>query len=179
LPFVLSSIPAAFAGGMLPVPRELFSLLLGVALLLSAGRLLLFRAEHAVLRRIEGRGMWLRALPIGATLGFLAGMIGIGGGVFLSPLLLLLRWADARQTAAISAAFIVLNSMSGMAGQLLQRSFDPLPVLPLAAAVGLGGWLGSRAGAFVLHPKTVRFVLAAVLLLAGGKLIGRLILGAA
>lgn len=179
LPFVLSSIPAAFLGGLLPVPQTLFALLLGAALLLAAWRLLFFRMEARTLRQIDGRRLWQRALPLGALLGFLAGMIGIGGGVFLSPLLLLLRWADVRQTAAISAAFIVLNSLSGMAGQLLQRSVDPVPVLLLAAVVGAGGWFGSRAGAFSLRPNTVRLVLAAVLLLAGGKLIGRMLMGLA
>lgn len=172
LPFVVASIPAAFAGGMIDVPRPLFSALLGAALLFSAWRLLFLRVSGEHIRELHGRALWLRALPLGAALGFLAGMTGIGGGVFLSPLLLLLRWADIRHTAALSAAFIVLNSLSGLSGHLMRVSVDPLDVLPLMAVVGLGGYFGSRAGAVTFKPRTVRFILAVVLMLAGGKLIG-------
>jgi uncharacterized protein len=173
LPFVVASIPAAFIGGLIQLPREAFYIILGAALLLSSWRLLYFKKKDSGSINLSPKKLWLLGLPIGASLGFLAGMIGIGGGVFLSPLLLLLHWADAKKTAAISAAFIVLNSISGLAGQLSRISFNPIDVLPLAIVVGLGGYVGARTGAVNLKPKTVRFVLAVVLVMAGTKLIAK------
>jgi len=177
VPFAVTSIPAAFLGGLLDVPRDFFSMILGIALLLSAWRLLFFRTGDRASKELHGLALWLRALPIGAVLGFLAGMIGIGGGVFLSPLLLLLRWADVKRTAAVSAVFIVLNSISGLTGHLQHVSFSVLTILPLAAVVGFGGYFGSRAGAWTLKPRTIRVILGVVLVLAGTKLITKMLMG--
>ncbi|MAT39650.1 MAG: hypothetical protein CL946_08595 [Ectothiorhodospiraceae bacterium] len=171
IPFSIASIPAAFIGGVIEVPREVFYMILGAALLFSAWRLLLYRQRDSELRSLPRRLLWVYGLPIGAGLGLLAGMIGIGGGVFLSPLLLLLRWADAKKTAATSAAFIVLNSVSGLTGQLLHTRFNPLLIVPLIVAVAAGGYVGARMGAIHLQPRTIRFVLGVVLVMAGTKLV--------
>ncbi len=170
-PFALTSIPAAFVGGMLQVHEAVFSLVLGIALLLSALRLSVMREVRATVRSDVPRLVWGFGLPLGAVLGLLSGMIGIGGGVFLSPLLLFLRWADAKRTAAISSAFIVLNSLSGLAGQLTKTSIDLGAAVPLLLAVGAGGYLGARTGAAKLTPRVLQSVLAGVLLLAGAKLV--------
>lgn len=176
LPFACASIPAAFLGGMIDVPRELFYAILGVALLLSAWRLLLYRKSSIQPRYVSREKLWIYGAPIGGVLGLLAGIIGIGGGVFLSPLLLFLRWADAKKTAAVSAAFIVLNSLGGLAGQIAKTGYHPLDTFPLAIAVAAGGFIGSRTGAFSMQPRTIRFVLAIVLVMAGTKLVGKSLL---
>ncbi len=119
------------------------------------------------------RGMIERGEPIigaGAGIGFLSGVTGTGGGIFLGPLLLFLGWADARQTAGVSAAFILLNSIAGLAGHLASMRHLPpaLPVWMLAA--GVGGVLGARLGSRKLAPATLRRVLAIVLSIAAVRL---------
>lgn len=101
----------------------------------------------------------------------LAGMTGIGGGVFLSPLLLLLRWTDVRETAAVSSAFIVLNSTSGLLAAVGSHGLEWQLLVPALFAVLAGAFFGARAGARWFRPSTVRWMLALVLLLAGGKLL--------
>ncbi|HEX9656890.1 MAG TPA: sulfite exporter TauE/SafE family protein [Bacteroidota bacterium] len=170
-PFVVSSLPAAFLGGFIAVSPEVFSVLLGVALLLAAGRIFLWNnpLEAGTLHNTPLRA----SIPIGGVLGFVSGMIGIGGGVFLSPILLLFRWADVKRTAAISSAFIVLNSMSGLAGHLSRSSFDVPGAVPLIVAAVTGAFLGSRIGAFKLSARILQGVLGLVLVMAGAKLIGK------
>jgi uncharacterized membrane protein YfcA len=98
-------------------------------------------------------------------------MVGIGGGVFLSPVILLLGWADIKGTAAVSSAFIVLNSVSGLLGHITRGATIESPILILVAAVVFGGFLGSRLGAQRLSPKYLQLALGLVLVVAGGKLI--------
>jgi uncharacterized membrane protein YfcA len=170
LPFVLTSVPCAYLGGLLAVPESTVRPILGVALLLAAGRLLL--PSDGVLRTepvLEHQRTWLAPL-IGALLGFVSGMIGIGGGVFLSPILLFLGWADLKTTAATSAAFIVLNSISGLLGHAARGPLPWIPVAVLALAVGAGGLAGSLLGAQRFRTRHLRLALAAVLVLAGAKL---------
>ncbi len=170
-PFVASSLPAAFLGGFTAISPEVFSVLLGAALLLAAGRIFFWNTppKAGTLRNVPLRA----SIPIGGALGFVSGMIGIGGGVFLSPILLLFRWADVKRTAAISSAFIVLNSISGLAGHLSRSSFDMAGALPLVVAAVGGGFLGSRMGAFKLSARILQGVLGVVLVMAGAKLIGK------
>jgi uncharacterized protein len=110
-------------------------------------------------------------LPVGFALGFLAGLIGIGGGIFLSPLLLFMGWADAKKTAAISAAFILLNSLSGLTAHILKGTAEWTLLGTLAVAVLLGAGAGSYIGAFRLAPVTVQRLLGFVLIVAGFKLL--------
>jgi hypothetical protein len=169
-PFVISSVPSAFAGGLIQISQQLFSFLLGIALFLAAIRLLFLSEIKGGALALHPRRIWTWGVPIGGALGFLSGMIGIGGGVFLSPLLLLMRWTDAKRTAAISSGFIVLNSLSGISGHLTRTSVDWASTVPLAAATFVGGFLGSRTGALRVRPRTLQLVLAIVLMAAGTKL---------
>lgn len=114
---------------------------------------------------------WVIAAPIGLVLGFLSGMVGNGGGVFLSPVILLLGWAEMKGTAAVSSAFIVLNSMSGLLGHVARGTDITLPVVIIVAPVVLGGFLGSRLGAQRLSGKHLQVAPGLVLVVAGGKLI--------
>lgn len=171
LPFVIASVPAAFVGGLLHVEEAYLRLFLGVFLILAAARIFIIRGSTAPVTTVDRSVLWMVGLGSGSVLGLLSGMIGIGGGVFLSPLLLLLRWTDPKQTAAIASAFIVVNSCSGLAGHLTRGNLVPGPWLLLVTAVIIGGWLGSFAGAKRLTVPHLQTVMSVVLLLAGLKLV--------
>ncbi len=180
LPFVIGSIPAAFVGGLIRLPQQTFSLLLGLCLFWAAFRLAFIaeiKVEVTAQREAvdQRRKHWAWGVPLGGALGLLSGLVGIGGGIFLSPLLLLLRWADAKRTAAVSSAFIVLNSLSGLAAHFSRSNMKILDALPLALVVLVGGFVGSSTGALRLRPRTLQIVLAIVLVLAGVKLVGKIL----
>lgn len=171
VPFIVTSVPFSYLGGLVAVDEAFVAPLLGTALLFAGIRLLVpapAGVRNAPLLSAHRR--WISGV-IGALLGLLAGMVGIGGGVFLGPLLLFLGWADMKTTAATCAAFIVLNSVGGLLGHL---SRGPLPWMPLAVLGGVvaaGAFAGSRLGASKLPPAKLRVPLAAVLLTAAVKLI--------
>jgi uncharacterized membrane protein YfcA len=167
-PFALGSIPFAFVGGVLKLPVGPYKVLVGAVLLLSAARLLFTAHRSATGERAPPIAL---AIPLGAVLGFVSGITGIGGGIFLSPILLLLGWASPRETAAVSAVFIVANSGAGLAGHLASLEAVPTSVLLWAPAVAAGGILGSSLGSRRLPDVSIRRLLAIVLLLAGAKLI--------
>lgn len=175
LPFIVLSIPAAFLAGRIALPQHWFSLLLGGALLLSALRIIFFDAPQQEIHPPAKRTLWSVGLVLGAALGSLAGLTGIGGGVFLSPVLLLAGWADLKRTAATASAFIIVNSLSGLAGNLTRTSLDLTSVLPLAATVVVGGVLGSYLGAARLSARKLQLALAIVLLIASAKLLARVV----
>jgi uncharacterized protein len=166
-PFALLSVPAAFVGGYLHLPAAIFNPLLGAVLLFSAVRLLS--------RRSDPPEVTVPALPtalsVGAGIGLLSGLTGTGGGIFLTPLLLFRRWAHTRPAAAISALFILLNSIAGLVGYF--SSGQPIPSFAwtLAVAAVAGGTLGSHLGSQRFPVRTVSLLLAAVLVIAGSKLI--------
>jgi uncharacterized protein len=170
-PFIFASIPAAYLGGMISLSQQAFSGILGATLLIAGLRFILF--TKPILGRPPAKPGWVYAigLPVGLTLGFVAGLIGIGGGIFLSPLLLLMGWADAKQTAAVSAAFIILNSLSGLAAHVLYGTIHPGLAVPLGFTVLVGGQLGSWWGAWKVPPKVLQQVLGGVLLIASLKMI--------
>ncbi len=171
LPLVLASMPAAFAGGRVVLPREDYLLLLGLLLLLAAG-LMLRRARPVRAVAAGGWAAGAMATGIGAAVGFVSGVVGIGGGIFLSPILFLGRWAGARQIAATTSLFIALNSVAGLAGQL---SVGILIDLRLAAvlllAVVAGGQLGTRLTLHRFTPATIQKVAALLILLVGTRLV--------
>ena len=188
LPFVVTSIPASYLGGMVKVSDITFQLILGVALLAVAWRLVLRTGTGD---RIPGSGkltldnvprtsdpdtrnLWAIGIPVGLVLGFVSGMIGIGGGVFLSPILLFLGITNIKGSAAMASTFIVLNSLAGLAGHLgtLSTIYNPNPVTPLAfiSAGLIGALVGSRWGATRKQPRTLQLVLASVLAFASVKL---------
>jgi uncharacterized membrane protein YfcA len=167
-PFAIASIPAAYLGGRLSLPGTAYRVIVGGVLLLSAVRFVITLRAPDTATRTVSRPV---ALLVGLALGFLAGLTGVGGGIFLSPLLLLAGWAPLRVTAATSVTFILVNSAAGLLGQLpaLSALADTLPLW--AAAAVLGGVIGSHLGSRRLPSPALRALLAVVLLLAGTKLI--------
>ena len=167
--FVVAAAPAAYLGGSLPIAPELYRPLVGVVLILAAVRLFWNPARTA--RRIPREPRLAVALPVGATLGLLAGLTGTGGGIFLSPLVILLGWEDTRKTSGIAAGFILINSAAGLAGNYASVGSLP-PELPLYVALAAGGALvGSWLGARRLDKTRLLQGLGVVLVIAGAKLI--------
>ncbi len=146
-PFAVSSIPMAFIGGRIPVSKEFFLVLLGACLFIIAARLLFINRGTKGYSEYKMPRTSL-ALMLGAVLGLIAGMAGIGGGIFLAPLLLHLRWGLPKQIAATAALFILLNSLSGLAGQFVKGTsmIDLQDYWPLFLSVFIGGQIGSRIG---------------------------------
>jgi hypothetical protein len=170
-PFAAGSVPFAFVGGTITLPTTVYRPLLGAVLLYSAARLGLedraFADTPEALRPVPRTA----ALALGALIGLLAGLTGVGGGIFLSPLLLLMRWAPTRRTAAVSVAFILANSVAGLAGQLVSMPALPRLVPVWAAVAATGGWIGAHWGSRKLPSAVLRRLLAIVLVVAGGKLL--------
>jgi uncharacterized membrane protein YfcA len=168
LPLAIASVPMAFLGGMITIEAGVYKKVLGVLLLFAVARFFFFR--NARPEEMKPINIW-GAVMIGAVIGLFSGMIGIGGGILLSPLLLLLKWTDQKQTAAISALFIFVNSVSGLAGQLTQGIvFSSEMILYVAIAFG-GGLAGAYFGALKFKQDILKNVLALVLLLAAYKLV--------
>lgn len=164
LPFAAASVPAAFAGGSLRASEGLYAGVLAFALVAAAGRLLLPLAARAP---GETRPPPLPpALAAGAAIGFASGLVGVGGGIFLSPLLLLAGWADAKRTAAVSAAFIFVNSAAGLAGHAAAGGALPFAAWPLVLAPFAAGLAGARLGARQIPNPWLCRLLALVLLAA-------------
>lgn len=171
LPFVVASIPGAFIGGWIPISSQLFSLLLGIALFLASLRIFVLRDIREKSIKNRDKTIWLLGLPIGLVLGFFSGLLGIGGGIFLSPVILLLRWANAKKTAAVSSAFILLNSISGLFGHVSRGSFYWETASLLAIVVFTGGFLGSYMGSHRMKVAGVQTALGFVLVIASLKLV--------
>lgn len=167
LPFVLGSIPLAFLGARMNIDPLLFKYILGAFLLIAVARMI-YTPKEGKEEIIPFNA--LIAVLIGAFLGFFSGLIGIGGGIILSPILLLLGWANVKETAAISAIFIFLNSTAGILGLLSSgTNFSPNLFYWVAVAL-IGGLMGAYVGSFKMSFVKLRYLLAFVLLLASVKL---------
>ena len=178
LKVALVAAPLAFLGGLTPVKEEHFLLLLGASLVLAGIALLVVpqppadEAPEGTTRKRSGRWMPLAAVPIG----YLAGLVGIGGGIFLAPLLHLTRWNSARRIAATTSLFILINSITGLAGQLAKAGPDRFVEafgwgLPLLLAVVVGGQLGSLLAIRLLPEKVIRWLTGGLTIWAGSRLL--------
>lgn len=166
-PFALLSIPAAYAGGYLQPSAGVLRILIGVVLLFSAARLI-FRKNDPAETNPPGKPV---AIGVGAGLGFLSGLTGTGGGIFLTPLLLFCKWARIRQAAAVSALFILVNSIGGLIGYFSAKHSIPSLGIYLAVPAIAGGAIGSYLGSRRLPVRGIGLLLATVLTIAGIKLI--------
>lgn len=166
-PFALPAIPLAFLGGYISLPTNVFKIILGLVLIYSAAHLLFAMQRD---KRISQPPRF-QAMAAGAGIGFFSGLTGTGGGIFLTPILLFMGWAEVKTAAAVSALFILLNSMAGLAGYFANAQALPTFIVPLFVAAALGGIIGSYFGSRRFESIVLKRFLAVVLFIAGAKLI--------
>jgi len=170
-PFAAVSLPLAYVGGAISLPGQAYKVLVGMVLLYAAWQLWRSGRQGEEMRALHEPPI-AAAMAIGAVMGLLAGLTGVGGGIFLSPLLLMLGWAGTKQTSAVAAPFILANSAAGLAAVSVTGGASlPGYVWILAPVVLAGGWLGAEYGSRRFANPLVRRVLAVVLALAGAKMI--------
>ena len=167
VPFISASVPMAALGGFMLVEGDAYDVLLATALVVAAWRLV--SSDAGVSDAV--RPSFTKAAAVGGVIGLASGVIGIGGGIFLLPVLMIGGWATSKEAAATTSLFVWLNSLSGLVGAWLAGRLDPDPVLlmPFSAAVLFGGVIGSRYGSRVSSQRGVRGILVAVLLLGASK----------
>ena len=168
LPFAITSVPMAYVGGLITVDDNIYKKILGILLIIPIIRFLVF--ANIQVEEIKKANLVL-SLLIGAAIGFLSGLIGIGGGIILSPVLLLLKWTDMKQTAAISALFIFVNSLSGLAGQLQKGINFSADMYAYVAIAFAGGICGAYFGSLKFKSNILKYMLAVVLIVAAYKLL--------
>ncbi|NQX01926.1 sulfite exporter TauE/SafE family protein [bacterium] len=166
-PFAVLAVPMAFVGGYLNLPTHVFKVVIGIVLVFSAARFLWQPSDDSATHEPSKP----LAISLGAGLGLLSGLTGTGGGIFLTPLLLCKRWARTKNAAAVSALFILVNSASGLLGNLSSTRRFPVFAIALAAAAIVGGTAGSYFGSRRFGHAAIKRLLALVLLIAGAKLI--------
>jgi len=181
LPFIALSVPMAWLGGRFPVSQQWFVGLLGFTLLLTGVQMLAGRSRLVGNNRHRRVNPWLVGLPSGAAIGLLSGIVGIGGGIFLSPLLHVTHWTGAYKIAAASSTFILFNSIAGLSGQLMkQTAGEPsqqwageqlINAWPLFLMVVAGGQIGSRLGSKHLPERWVKGLTAALVLYVAARLL--------
>jgi uncharacterized membrane protein YfcA len=163
------SIPAAFVGGAIALPGRLYLTIVGAVLLLAA--FWMFWSSRRPIAMPARPLPLFGAISCGLAIGLLSGLTGVGGGIFLSPLLLYMGWAETRAAAGVAAPFILVNSIAGLLGHLSTVAQLP-PSIPVWGAAALaGGWIGASYGSRRAPPPTLRRLLAAVLVVAGVKLL--------
>jgi uncharacterized membrane protein YfcA len=168
-PFALASIPAAFIGGAITLPTRSYKIVVGIVLLYAA--VWMFRSSLKPLQAAANPPPLWAALVAGLAIGFLSGLTGVGGGIFLSPLLLYMAWADTRATSGVAAPFILVNSIAGLLGHFSSVAQLPPNIPVWGVAVVIGGWIGATYGSKHAPPPVLRQLLSLVLIVAGVKLI--------
>jgi uncharacterized membrane protein YfcA len=168
-PFAVASIPAAFIGGAMTLPTRSYKIVVGIVLLYAA--VWMFRSSLRPLQATAHLPPLWAAIVSGLAIGFLSGLTGVGGGIFLSPLILYLAWADTRSTSGVAAPFILVNSIAGLLGHLSSVSQLPPNIPVWGAAAVVGGWIGATYGSKHAPPPMLRQLLSLVLIVAGVKLI--------
>jgi uncharacterized membrane protein YfcA len=170
-PFAAAAIPLAYVGGAITLPGQAYKVLVGIVLLYAAWQLWRSGRAGEEMREVRKPPL-VAAMAIGGAMGLLAGLTGVGGGIFLSPLLLMLGWAGTKQTSAVAAPFILVNSIAGLAAVFVSKGVAlPGYVAVLVPAVLVGGWLGAEYGSRRFANPLIRQVLAVVLAAAGVKMV--------
>jgi uncharacterized protein len=164
-PIALTSVPAAFFGGLITLPNQTYKIVVGLCLVYAAFTIFMQanRQDEVVIKPVAKPVL----LSLGAGLGFLAGLTGVGGGIFLSPILLYFGWEKTKVISGVAAAFILVNSISGLLGVLSKSAVLPTGLVYWALAAIAGGWMGAEYGSKRLANPTIRKLLALVLLFAG------------
>ncbi len=165
LPFLISSIPMAYVGGALSLPKEIFYFILLTSLVLVAARLYIW--EHTTVKfKLSQVGKLSISLIVGSILGLIAGVVGIGGGIYLVPIIIILGLGTEKEAAACGVIFVWINSLSGLIARLQYNSIDLTNYIHLISAVLVGSALGSFMGSFKYSPKTMQKILGVVIIIA-------------
>ncbi|MBI4243529.1 MAG: sulfite exporter TauE/SafE family protein [Planctomycetes bacterium] len=172
-PFIVGSVPAAFVGGMLKVSTPMLNILLALTLCYASVVMMFPRFKD--LPGVESRHEFMISLGVGVVLGLLSGVVGVGGGIFLSPLLIMCRWASVHESAAASAGFIVVNSIAGLSGRLLSGFSIGADITSLIVFAFVGGIIGSYLGSRRFKAVWLRRLLSVVLFVAAAKLVMKLV----
>lgn len=168
---VLCSVPMAYVGGLWPIEQQTFFVLLGAVLVVVSVLLWLQPEKNTAYGNPKYNTVAFKVI-VGGGLGLLSGLVGIGGGIFLSPILHFIRWDEAKKISALASFFILVNSISGLMGQLQQQpNLDWHFIWPLLLAVFAGGQIGSRLGAKKFNPVYVKRITAVLILVAGSKIL--------
>lgn len=173
LPLVLMSVPFAFLGGYLRISQQLFFILLGATLVIAATFMWISKYTLSLAREDNKSGSSLRDGAFGGIVGFISGMVGIGGGIFLAPLLHLSNWDTSKRIAATASFFILVNSMAGLLGQIQNPDFyfERDITFILMISVFLGGQIGSRLGAGRISPIIIKKLTAVLIAFVGFKIL--------
>ena len=169
LPFSITSVPFAFLGGRLNLNSDIYKGVVGVLLLYAAIRLFL-TARKADEKASTPPPLWAGLLT-GAIIGFISGITGVGGSIFLAPLILIMNWANPKETAGISVVFVLVNSISGFLGYLSHAPTLPPEIIYWGIAVTIGGWIGAEYGSRRLPNLLIRKILAGILFIGGAKML--------
>ena len=169
LPIIVGSIPFAFVGGLISLPATIYKPIIGVVLIVAAWQIFV-QSKH-VPTTIKQSPSKFALFGMGSGLGLLSGLTGVGGGIFLSPILILMNWAETKMISGIASAFILVNSLSGLAGVLTQNYVLPNGLIYWALAAVSGGLIGAEYGSRRLANPTIRQLLALVLVIAGMKMV--------
>jgi uncharacterized protein len=168
-PLIIFSIPCAYLGGRLSLPHHYYQYILGIVLVYAAIHSF-FTANTASLGQVK-QPLNIILLFLGGMIGFLSGLVGVGGGIFLSPILLLMRWGETRTVSGVAAVFIFLNSIAGLIGVMSKNPVLPDGLVYWIFAAILGGWIGAEMGSKHLKSLRIRQLIAVVLLVAGIKML--------
>jgi uncharacterized membrane protein YfcA len=169
LPIIGGSVPFAFVGGLISLPSSVYKPIVGLVLMLAAWQIFVrAKRDHP---KIHQRPSKVALVGMGAGLGLVSGLTGVGGGIFLSPILMLMNWAETKMISGIAAAFILVNSLSGLAGVLTKSYTLPEELIYWGSAAVVGGLIGAEYGSRRLANPTIRQLLALVLLVAGLKML--------
>jgi hypothetical protein len=169
LPIIAGSIPFSFIGGLLTLPTYIYKPIVGIVLIVAAWQI--FNRANYIPNHIKQSPAKYLLFLLGASLGFLSGLTGLGGGIFLSPILILMNWAETKIISGIAAAFILVNSISGLAGVLTKSVVLPSGLVAWGLAAVVGGLIGAEYGSRRLANPTIRKALALVLVIAGTKML--------
>lgn len=168
LSFAITSIPLAFLGGLIELDASIYKKILGILLIFAILKMLnVFGKESSLIKDVK---LW-QGLLVGGAIGFFSGLIGIGGGIILTPVILLLHWGKMKEAAAVSALFIWVNSAAGLIGQISSGVSISIQSFILVAFAIIGGFFGSYYGSRKLNNKKLRHLLAFVLIIASVKLL--------
>jgi uncharacterized membrane protein YfcA len=163
-PFLVASVPLAYLGAMLKLSDTTFFIILGVSLIVAA---VLLWVQPPQVKNVKSDNLILNS-ALGGSVGFLSGLVGIGGGIFLSPLLHIIKWDDAKRISALASIFILVNSISGLAGQIQKSPVISWAfILPLIFSVLIGGQIGSRLGIRKFNPIHIKRITAVLIVVAG------------